>query len=76
MPAKVVKRGNKYRVVEPGGKLVRRNGTSVDDGHLGMPCEQRPEILDTSIELVVYAEDQVGALRRALEQIESDPENF
>jgi hypothetical protein len=32
MPAKVQKRGDKYRVVEPSGKLVRRNGTPVDGG--------------------------------------------
>lgn len=33
MPAKVVKRGNKFRVVEPNGKLVKRsNGKAVDGG--------------------------------------------
>jgi len=33
MPAKVQKRKGKYRVVEPGGKLVRNNaGTPVDGG--------------------------------------------
>jgi hypothetical protein len=33
MPAKVSKRGGKYRVVEPSGKVVRnRAGTAVDGG--------------------------------------------
>jgi hypothetical protein len=32
MPAKVVKRDDKYRVVEPSGRLVRRNGSVVDSG--------------------------------------------
>lgn len=32
MPAKVVKRGKKYRVVEPDGSLVRRGGAPVDGG--------------------------------------------
>ena len=33
MPAKVAKRGDKFRVVEPDGKLVRnRAGTPVDGG--------------------------------------------
>lgn len=32
MPAKVQKRGDKYRVVEPSGKLVTRNGSAVDGG--------------------------------------------
>lgn len=32
MPAKVIKRGDKYRVVEPSGKLVKRNGKPVDGG--------------------------------------------
>lgn len=32
MPAKVEKRGDKYRVVEPSGKLVKRNGKPVDGG--------------------------------------------
>lgn len=34
MPAKVAKRGNKYRVVEPSGRLVRRTrrGKPID-GH-------------------------------------------
>ena len=33
MPAKAVKRGDKYRVVEPDGKLVRNSkGTPVDGG--------------------------------------------
>lgn len=32
MPAKVVKRNDKWRVVEPNGRLVRKNGTPVDSG--------------------------------------------
>lgn len=32
MPAKVVKRGDKFRVVEPDGTLVKRNGSAVDGG--------------------------------------------
>lgn len=33
MPARVVKRGGKYRVVEPSGKLVKnKKGTPVDGG--------------------------------------------
>ena len=33
MPARVVRRGNKYRVVEPNGRLVRNKaGTPVDGG--------------------------------------------
>lgn len=33
MPASVKKVGQKYRVVEPGGKLVRNNaGTPIDGG--------------------------------------------
>lgn len=33
MPAKVVKRGDKFRVVEPSGKLVKnRSGSPVDGG--------------------------------------------
>ena len=33
MPAKVIKRGNKFRVIEADtGKLVRRKGTPVDGG--------------------------------------------
>lgn len=33
MPAKVVKRGQKFRVVEPSGNLVRNeSGTPVDGG--------------------------------------------
>jgi hypothetical protein len=33
MPARIAKRANKYRVVEPGGKLVRNDaGTPVDGG--------------------------------------------
>lgn len=32
MPAKVVKRGEKWRVVEPNGNLVKQNGKPVDGG--------------------------------------------
>lgn len=32
MPAKVQKRGSKWRVVEPSGRLVKKNGTPVDSG--------------------------------------------
>lgn len=33
MPARVVKRGSKWRVVEPNGKLVKnKKGTAVDGG--------------------------------------------
>lgn len=35
MPATVQKRGSKWRVVEPGGSLVRRGGTPVDGGGHG-----------------------------------------
>ncbi len=36
MPAKVEKRGDKFRVVEPSGRLVRSNkGTPVDGGGHG-----------------------------------------
>lgn len=40
MPAKVVKRGDKFRVVEPSGKLVKNNkGTPVDGG--GHPSKEK-----------------------------------
>lgn len=32
MPARVRKRGGKFRVVEPNGRLVKRGGTPVDGG--------------------------------------------
>lgn len=32
MPARAVKRGDKYRVVEPSGTLVKRGGKAVDGG--------------------------------------------
>lgn len=32
MPAMVRKRDGKYRLVEPNGRLVKRNGTPVDGG--------------------------------------------
>lgn len=32
MPARAIKRGGKWRVVEPSGKLVKRNGSPVDGG--------------------------------------------
>jgi hypothetical protein len=43
MPAKVQKRKGKYRVVEPGGKLVKNNsGTPVDGGgHSSKEAAQR-----------------------------------
>ena len=32
MPAKAVRRGNKWRVVEPSGRVVKRSGSAVDGG--------------------------------------------
>lgn len=32
MPARVVKRGDKWRVVEPDGSLITRGGSAVDGG--------------------------------------------
>ena len=32
MPAKVEKRDDKWRIVEPDGTLIRRNGNPVDGG--------------------------------------------
>jgi hypothetical protein len=32
MPVHVEKRGDKYRIVDPDGKIVKRNGSAVDGG--------------------------------------------
>ena len=32
MPVKVVKRGEKYRIVDPNGKLTKRKKSAVDGG--------------------------------------------
>lgn len=32
MPARVIRRKKKYRIVEPNGRLIKRKGTPVDGG--------------------------------------------
>lgn len=42
MPAKVVKRKNRYRLIEPSGRLVRnRRGTPVDGGGHGSQAKAK-----------------------------------